>query len=78
MVCHKWNSSGIIEVLWTYKNGFFPQWMEAKTAVNLISASSKKTVSLVIVKMIILCCLILSGYVPSSGFLLVNHREERQ
>lgn len=45
-------------------------------AVNLISASSRKAVSLVIVKMIILCCLILSGYVPSSGFLLVNHREE--
>lgn len=45
-------------------------------AVNLVSASSRKAVSLVIVKMIILCCLILSVYVPFSGFLLVNHREE--
>jgi len=40
--------------------------------------SSRNTASLVIVKMIIVCCLISSGYVPTSGFLLVNHCEGRQ
>lgn len=43
MACHKWNSSRISEVLWTYNNGFFPQWMEANMAANLILASSKKS-----------------------------------